>query len=247
MFRGIFVHRSKSKTGIKTVKAAHNSPLFGSKTSFCSSPSAAGLSLLDRVDAGESRGATLSDAASSCTPSCGVAREWTWTEHTTAVSAAGGGACDTRSNQDCRCFVSEEAELCDVIVLTGEESESLGTAVEYGGGSVPWKSHLTVRKTIQHHFHMVPVRNSALKPTVSLNKIRKFWQLLSAHLMCALWWTRHIHCATQCLFRVRWRGDLYAFSFFMIAGFTITLWTSMFLWEDTQNNALHNTYSAKIT
>ncbi|KAF3844682.1 hypothetical protein F7725_007845 [Dissostichus mawsoni] len=37
------------------------------------------------------------------------------------------------SNQDCRCLASEEVELCDVMVLTGEESEpvaSLGTAEE---------------------------------------------------------------------------------------------------------------------
>ena len=64
----------------------------------------------------------------------------TWTEHTTAVSPVGGDAWETRSNQDCRCLVSEEAELCDVIVLTGEDSEplaSLGTVEEYGGGRVP--------------------------------------------------------------------------------------------------------------
>ncbi|TNN83053.1 hypothetical protein EYF80_006660 [Liparis tanakae] len=45
--------------------------------------------------------------------------------HTTAVSAAGGDACDTRSNQDCRCLASEEVELSDVIVLTGDDSEPL--------------------------------------------------------------------------------------------------------------------------
>lgn len=66
---------------------------------------------------------------------------WTWTEHTTAVTPAGvEDACETRSIQDCRCLAIEEAELCDVIVLTGEESESLasaGVVEEYGGGMVP--------------------------------------------------------------------------------------------------------------
>lgn len=57
--------------------------------------------------------------------------ECTWAEHTTAASAqaaAGdeGEACETRSSQDCRCLASEEeVELCEVMVLTGEESEPL--------------------------------------------------------------------------------------------------------------------------
>lgn len=41
------------------------------------------------------------------------------------VSPTEGDACETRSNQDCRCLASEEVELCDVIVLTGEDSEPL--------------------------------------------------------------------------------------------------------------------------
>jgi hypothetical protein len=56
----------------------------------------------------------------------------TCTEHTTVVSGASPGeAWDTRSIQDCRFFTKEEAELCEVIVLTGEDSEPL---VSLGSG-----------------------------------------------------------------------------------------------------------------
>lgn len=44
----------------------------------------------------------------------------TCTEQTT-VSLAGGADWETKSIQDWRCLASEEAELCEVIVLTGDE------------------------------------------------------------------------------------------------------------------------------
>lgn len=109
------------------------SPLFWVlKTSLWSSPWAEGVSSLDSVPE-ESWVATFPSLVSSAVSFGGGWCEWTWAEHTTAVSPAEGAACETRSNQDCLCLVSEEAELWDVIVLTGEESEplaSLGTAEE---------------------------------------------------------------------------------------------------------------------
>jgi len=41
------------------------------------------------------------------------------------VSVVTGEAWATRSNQDCRFLTNEEAELCEVMVLTGEDSEPL--------------------------------------------------------------------------------------------------------------------------
>lgn len=61
---------------------------------------------------------------------------WTTAEQTT-VSPAVGVACETRSSQDRLCFAREEAELWEVIVLTGEDRVpvvSLGTGEEYVGG-----------------------------------------------------------------------------------------------------------------
>lgn len=41
--------------------------------------------------------------------------------------------------------------------------------------------------------------------------------------MCATRWTSCVHGVPQGLFRVWWRGNLCAFSFFVVTGFTITL------------------------
>lgn len=101
--------------------------------------------------------ATLSVSRGSSSSLC-VCCVCTCTEHTTAVSAVGGEACETKSIHDCRCLEIEEAESCDVIVLTGEESEplaSLGTAAEYGGGRVPLKKgKIMVKKSLQ----LLPVK-----------------------------------------------------------------------------------------
>lgn len=119
---------------------------------WASSSSAPLFSPLDSVSR-ESGWEELSSTSPS-TSSAGGRCECTCAEHTTAVSTAAGDACDTRSNQDCRCLASEEEELCDVMVLTGEDSDPLaasGTAEEYGGGRVPWKVKNTVRRSVLMH------------------------------------------------------------------------------------------------
>lgn len=82
-----------------------------------------------RVAHPEGPSGTRSPSTLSAAP-CGACRVCTWAEHTTAASAqvgdAGGAACETRSSQDCRCLASEEeVELCEVMVLTGEDGEPL--------------------------------------------------------------------------------------------------------------------------
>lgn len=98
---------------------------------WASSSSAPTVSSLDSAprDSGWEELSSTSPSTSSAGGRC----ECTWAEHTTAVSTAAGDACDTRSSQDCRCLASEEEELWDVMVLTGEDSDPLaatGTAEE---------------------------------------------------------------------------------------------------------------------